>query len=70
MEVVKYESIKISSEIYEKIKEKIEIAGFDDVTEFVNFILAEFLKKTSANKSKEAYEEEIKERLKALGYLE
>ena len=64
--------VYISKDLYEKVKERVrESQGeFSSVEEYVEFVLNEIVKEEEET---EAYtpeeEEEIKRRLKALGYL-
>ena len=64
--------VYISKDLYEKVKERVrESQGeFSSVEEYVEFVLNEIVKE---EEEAEAYtpeeEEEIKRRLKALGYL-
>ena len=64
--------VYISKDLYEKVKERVrESQGeFGSVEEYVEFVLNEIVKEEEET---EAYtpeeEEEIKRRLKALGYL-
>jgi len=66
-------SINISKEIYEKAKKYVENSGgeFNSVEEFIEFVLKEVLEEEG--EEKQVYtpeeEEEIKKRLKSLGYL-
>lgn len=65
-------AIKVSREVYELLKKTVEESGggFKSVDELAEFILKEVL---SEEEEKPAYtpeeEEEIKKRLRALGYL-
>ena len=59
-------TIKIPRELYEKLQGIIEGTGFSSVTEFIVFVM---LSLASSGKIKEE-EEEVKKRLRALGYLE
>ena len=65
-------AVEISKEIYDKVKKFIEDSGeFKSVEEFIEFVLREVLEEEGAEEavySKEE-EEEIKKRLRALGYL-
>ena len=65
-------AVEISKEIYDKVKKFIEDSGeFKSVEEFVEFVLREVLEEEGTEEavySKEE-EEEIKKRLRALGYL-
>ena len=66
-------AVSISSELYGKIEERVEATGFGSVEEYVTFVLEEVLKDDGEEEkvafSKEE-EEEVKKRLKALGYLD
>lgn len=63
--------ISISSDIYEQIENKIKGTEFNSVSKYVEYVLKQVLEKTS---EKEVYskeeEEQVKKRLKGLGYLE
>ena len=59
-------TIKIPRELYEKLQGMIEGTGFSSVTEFIVFVMRSL---ASSGKIKEE-EEEVKKRLRALGYLE
>ena len=66
-------AVSISAELYGKIAERVEATGFSSVEEYVTFVLEEVLKDDGEEEkvafSKEE-EEEVKKRLKALGYLD
>ena len=64
-------AIFLSAELYNRIGERAKATGFDSVDEYVIFVLEEVLKEEGGEQviSKED-EEEVKKRLKALGYLE
>ncbi len=57
--------IKIDKELYKKIKKYAEIAGYSSVEEFVNHALEKEIAKLEESES----EEEIKKKLKGLGYI-
>lgn len=57
--------IKIDKELYKKIKKYAEIAGYSSVEEFVNHALEKEIAKIEESES----EEEIKKKLKGLGYI-
>lgn len=61
-------NIEIKNEIYEKIKKRIEKSEFSSVEEYVNFVLEEVVKENEGEITEEE-EEQIKERLRSLGYL-
>ena len=64
--------VYLSTELYEKIAERAKSTGFNSVDEYVIFVLEEVLKddedETQAVSKED--EEEVKKRLKALGYIE
>ena len=66
-------AISIPKSLYQKIEEKVKESegAFKDVEEFIEFVLTELLKEEEGEEypySPEE-EEEIKRRLRALGYL-
>jgi len=70
-ENLKLVNISIPMSLFEKIKEQIEGTEFTSVSEFVTFALTEILKEEEEAESfSKEDEEQIKARLKALGYLE
>ncbi|HDN02140.1 MAG TPA: CopG family transcriptional regulator, partial [Candidatus Bathyarchaeota archaeon] len=68
----KYVNVRIPKKLYDEIKKEVEESGgeFNSVDEFVEFVLTEVLKE---EEPEETYtpeeEEEIKRRLRSLGYL-
>ena len=64
-------AISLSGGLYARIEQKITGTEFRSVDEYANFVLEEVLKEEEpeAAFSKED-EEEVKKRLKALGYLD
>jgi len=64
-------SISLSKSLYKKIKEKIEGSGaFNSVEDYVEFVLEELLKEEEEETPfTPEEEEEIKKRLRALGYI-
>jgi len=69
--------VEIESDLYKKIKKRVKKTEFKTVEEYVNYVLEEVIKQveeedqdtTDAAYSKED-EEKVKERLRALGYLD
>ena len=66
--------VLLSSELYYRIEERVRVrdTGFSSVDEYVTFVLEEVLKEEVEEEtafSKEE-EEEVKKRLRALGYLD
>ena len=66
-------SVSLSGDLYDRIAERAKLTGFASVEEYVTFVLEEVLK-DDENEKKPAYtkeeEQEVKKRLRALGYLE
>jgi len=62
--------VLIPEELYKKIQQQLNIYGFKTVDEYVEFVLTEAVKEESEISYSEDEEEEVKERLKSLGYLE
>ena len=66
-------TLNISKEITDKIKKRIEGTGFESVDSYVEYVLKEVLSEMDEDKDEELSkedEEKVKERLRALGYLE
>lgn len=70
----KYTTVSIPTQLHDKIKKRIENTGFNSVSSFVTYVLRQLESGISEEEKKEAFtkkdEEKIKERLKALGYLD
>jgi len=63
-------TIKIPRPLYDKLKIVISESGYDSVTDFIVFVLRDLIMSAaSSGQSKEAEIENIKQRLKSLGYL-
>ncbi len=64
--------VSIPTSLYKKIEEKIKGTEFSSVSSYVTKVLRESLAKSEENKEVFSAEEEekIKERLKALGYID
>ncbi len=66
-------AVSLSAELYGRIEERVRETGFGSVDEYVTFVLEEVLKEegeeTEVAFTKEE-EEEVKKRLRALGYLD
>ena len=65
-------AVSLPAELYSKIEERVNTTDFVSVEEYVTFVLEEVIKEE--NEEEKAFskedEEEVKKRLKALGYLE
>lgn len=66
--------VKIPRDIYEKIEERIKDTEFKSVSEYVTYVLREVLASLEEEETEEVFSEEeekkVKERLRALGYLD
>lgn len=65
--------ISIPKTLYEKTKARIEGTDFDSVSEYVTYVLREVLANLEEEKDLTLTKEEedkVKERLKALGYID
>ena len=57
--------IKLSKELFEKVKQLAELSGYSSVDEFVAHVLEKEIIKATEDDDKE----KVKERLKGLGYI-
>ncbi|HDN50526.1 MAG TPA: CopG family transcriptional regulator [Thermoplasmatales archaeon] len=68
----KYTTVSIPTTLAEKLKKKIEGTGFTSLSSYVTYVLRELV--ANMGEDDEAFskedEERIKERLRALGYLD
>lgn len=64
-------AVMLPAEVYDRIEERLQATGFGSVDEYAAFVLEEVLKDEGEGEgfSREE-EEEVKKRLKALGYLD
>ena len=65
-------AVLLPAELYSQVLERVEATGFGSVDEYITFVLEEVLKEDVEEEiafSKEE-EEEVKKRLKSLGYLD
>ena len=66
-------AIMLSAEIYSRIEYRVKATGFGSVDEYVTFVLEEVLKEEGEEEERAFSREEeevVKDRLRALGYLE
>lgn len=67
----KYTTISIPTSLAEKIKKRIEGTGFNSISSYVTHVLRELFSNMEEEETLDEEEEEkIKERLKALGYID
>ncbi|ADD08042.1 hypothetical protein [Candidatus Aciduliprofundum boonei] len=68
----KYTTVSIPTPLFKKIEERIKGTGFTSVSSYVTYVLREII--AEDEESEEAFskedEERVKERLRALGYLD
>jgi len=66
-------TLEISQELYRKIQARLDEFGFDSVNECVEFVMKEFVSDTKEKHTQteisEDEENQLKERLRSLGYL-
>ena len=69
----KYTTISIPTPLAEKIKKRIDGTGFTSLSSYVTYVLREIIS-SDKEENEEAFtkedEEKVRERLRALGYLE
>jgi len=72
MEEKEFKEILIPTTLYKKIEEKIKGTEFSSVSSYVTKVLREALSKEEEKKEvfNKEDEEKVKERLKALGYID
>jgi hypothetical protein len=67
-------AVFLPADIYLRLEERVRATEFTSVEEYVTFVMEEILREDEEKKEElvysEAEEEEIKKRLRALGYLE
>ena len=70
----KHTTVSIPIQLYEKIKNRIKGTGFTSVSDYVTYVLREVLASIEMEEKEEVFtkeeEEKVKERLRALGYLD
>jgi Arc/MetJ-type ribon-helix-helix transcriptional regulator len=68
----KYTTVSIPTTLAEKIRQRIEGTGFSSISGYVTYVLRELI--ANMDEEEEAFskedEEKIKDRLRALGYLD
>ena len=69
----KYTTVSIPKSLYNRIKKLVEETGFKSVSDYVTYVLREVVAMHESEKYEEPFSEkdleEIKKRLKALGYI-
>jgi len=70
---MEFREIKIPAELYEKIEKRVKNTEFKSVDEYVTYVLREVLASLEEEEEQvftKEEEEKVKERLRALGYLD
>ncbi|MFC1968113.1 CopG family transcriptional regulator [Chloroflexota bacterium] len=63
-------TISLPTELYQRIEERVKATEFSSMDEYVSFVLEELLKEDEEKTVLDDQdEEEVKKRLRALGYL-
>ncbi len=69
----KYTTVSIPKSLYNRIKKLVEETGFKSVSDYVTYVLREVVAMHESERYEEPFTEkdleEIKKRLKALGYI-
>ena len=66
-------TVNLPADLYDRVAERAKDAGFETVDEYVTFVMAEVIRDDEIEEQQtysEQDEEEVKKRLKALGYME
>jgi Arc/MetJ-type ribon-helix-helix transcriptional regulator len=70
----KFTTVSIPTPLFNKIEERIKGTGFTSVSSYVTYVLREIVATDYEKETKEVFskedEEKVKERLRALGYLD
>ena len=70
----KHTTVSIPLELHKKIKKKIQGTGFTSASDYVTYVLREVMASLEEEEKDEVFseeeEEKVKERLRALGYLD
>ena len=65
------QAVSLPSELYRQIEDRVKTTGFGSVDEYVIFLLKEVLKEDEEEEAlSHECEEEVKKRLRALGYID
>ncbi len=75
MDEKKYTTVSIPTPLAEKIKKRMEGTGFNSISSYVTYVLRQVISSIEGEeKEKQAFskedEEKVKDRLRALGYLD
>ena len=62
--------VNVSDNIAEKLKQRAKSTRFDNLDDYVNYILEQVVRKLEGSGINNEDEKKVKERLRSLGYLE
>jgi hypothetical protein len=62
--------VKIEGELLEKVKQCSEVAGYESVDEFIIHVLEKEIKKIMPPEESNTSKEDVRKRLRGLGYIE
>jgi Arc/MetJ-type ribon-helix-helix transcriptional regulator len=64
--------VSIRADLYDRIESRVADSEFDDASEYVDFVLAELLSQLEGGETadEDSSDDEVRNRLKELGYLE
>ncbi len=63
--------VKLPKDLYEKVKQEAKDSGFSDISQFIQFVLEQLFESGETGGEMTAEDEEkVKERLRALGYID
>lgn len=63
-------TVELSPEVYARVESRVQNSEFDDTATYVEFVLVELLDRLKDDSDGMENNEEVRERLRELGYLE
>ncbi|MXR50992.1 CopG family transcriptional regulator [Halovenus sp. WSH3] len=63
-------TVTLGSDIYARVEKRADQSEFDDVSEYVEYVLDSLLTELEGQSESAEDDEEVRERLRELGYLE
>lgn len=63
-------TVELSCDIYSRVETRVERSEFDDVSKYVEFVLDSLLAELEGESESSDDDEEVRDRLRELGYLE
>jgi Arc/MetJ-type ribon-helix-helix transcriptional regulator len=63
-------TVELSTDTYTRVESRVERSEFDDVSEYVEFVLDSLLDELEGGSDSSDDDEEVRDRLRELGYLE